>query len=160
MDDVSRYGAFDAAAGEAGEGLLRAAHRSLCIRFGTSAPYELGRVRAQKIGYAQIPRVVMDVVCRERDVDALIPIVRQRVYGELAERGWDDSVLAFRPSVGMDSRRRAKFTDGNESSESFGRSKMGCRMTVGFDIVDAEFRHATFRGFGSFASLPSRGGAS
>jgi hypothetical protein len=159
MDDVSRFGAFDVA-GADGEGLLRAAHKSLCIRFGTTAPFQLGKVRAEKVGYAQIPRVIMDVVCREQDVDALIPIVRQRVYGELAERGWDDTVLEFRPSVGMSSRRRARFTDQNESSQSYGRQKMGCRMTVGFDIVDAEFRHATFRGFGSYASLPSRGEAS
>ena len=82
------------------ERLLKQLHSSLCVRWGTTAPYAIGRVRAQRIGFASIPMVVVDVWCRSRDYEALIPIVRQRVYTELAERGWTPDDLKFVPTVG------------------------------------------------------------
>jgi hypothetical protein len=137
------------------EALLRQAHSSLCIRWGTTAPYAIGRVSAEKVGYAQIPSVVVSVTCRDADVSALVPIVRQRVFAELVERGWTDDVIAFSPSVQRG--RRRKFRDENESSETCGRDKFGNEHRFRFDIADRAFAAATFQGFGSFARLPERG---
>lgn len=135
------------------EQLLRTAHSSLCISWGTDAPFEIGRVRAEKVGFAQIPRAVLDVVCRPEDVSALVPIVRQRVFAELAERGWDNEEIEFRPTVQRG--RRRKFRDANERSGSFGRDKFGVQQTFGFDMRP-ELARATFQGFGSFRQLPDR----
>lgn len=136
------------------EALLRSLHTHLCIRWGTEAPFQIGSVSAQKVGFAEIPRVVVPVWCREEDVSALVPIVRQRVFAELASRGWTDEVVEFTPGVRLESRRRRKFTDENEESETFGRARYGHQHVFGFDIRDKHFRDATFQGFGSFAKLP------
>lgn len=134
------------------EDLLRAASRSLAIRWGTDAPYSIGHVSAEKVGYAQIPSVVVSVICRDEDVPALVPIVRQRVFAELAERGWPDEQIEFRPNVQRG--RRRKFTDENESSESHGRAKFGVEQRFRFEMR-RELAQATFQGFGSFARLPN-----
>ena len=135
------------------DSLLKAVHESLCIRFGTTAPYAIGQVTAEKVGYAQIPSVVVTVTCRDEDVGALVPIVRQRVYGELAERGWTADDVEFRPSM-MRGRRR-KFRDENESSRSHGRDKFGVEYRFRFDMGRA-LASATFVGFGSFRPLADR----
>lgn len=137
------------------EELVRGLHASLVVSFGTTAPFAIGKVRAEKVGFASIPRVVVDVDCRAEDVGALVPIVRQRVFAELAERGWDNHVIGLKPGVGQWRRRR--FVDQNEDSESFGKNKFGHQHVFGFDIVDDEFRKFTFAGGGSFARLPERG---
>jgi hypothetical protein len=133
--------------------LLRSMHASLCIRFGTTAPYKIGKVRGEKVGYAQIPSLVLDVYCRDEDLGALVPIVRQYVYGELAERGWSADDLGFVPGT-MRGRRR-KFRDENESSESYGRDKFGIEYQFRFDM-NRELAAATFVGFGSFKSIPEK----
>lgn len=140
------------------EELLRAVASSLCIRFGTTAPYAIGRVTAEKVGFAAIPSVVVDVYCRQEDVGSLVPIVRQRVFGELAERGWENETIGFTPSVRLESHRRRRFVDENEDSSSLGENKFGHHHRFRFDIVDVELREATFnpvRG-GTFALLPDR----
>lgn len=134
--------------------LLKLAHGSLCIRFGTTAPFSIGRVSAERVGYAQDPCLTLNVVVRDEDLPALVPIVRQRVYGELAERGWTADDIAFTPST-MRGRRR-KFRDENESSESFGRDKFGTEYAFRFHM-ERELAAATFVGFGSFRSLPTKG---
>jgi hypothetical protein len=97
--------------------------------------------------------VVVDVCCRNEDVPALVPIVRQRVFAELAERGWGDEHVAVTPGVGGSYRRR-KFRDENEASESHGRDKFGCALEFGFDM-SAEMAAASFNR-GSFGSIPER----
>lgn len=136
------------------EELLRDIHKSLVIRFGTTAPFAIGAVRAEKRGFASIPMVVVDVDCRDEDVSALVPIVRQRVFGELAERGWNDHHIAFKPMVQRNRRRR--FTDQNESSESFGKNKFGNQHLFSFEILTPTLKQATFAAGGSFARLPDR----
>lgn len=133
------------------EGLLRDMARSLCIRFGTTAPYAIGRISAERVGYAQIPCVRVNVWCRDEDLSALVPIVRQRVFGELAERGWGDEHILFVPSV-----RRGRvrmFFDENESSESCGRRKRGVEYTFHFEMRRA-LAAATFTSFGTYKPLP------
>lgn len=135
------------------EELLRAAHSSLAIRWGTTAPYAIGKISTEKIGYAQIPCVVLNVWCRDEDLSSLVPIVRQRVFGELAERGWDNDSIQFQPIVQRN--RRRKFTDENESSDSFGKSKFGQEHRFSWEMRP-ELAAATFIGFGSFKPLPPR----
>lgn len=134
--------------------LLKSIHSSLCIRFGTSAPFLIDGIRAERVGYARIPGAIADVICREEDIPALVPIVRQRIYGELAERGWTPDDIQFQPTVQRG--RRRKFVDGNESSESFGANKFGVEHRFLFEM-ERELAQATFPvGAGSFARLPSR----
>ena len=143
------------------ERLLKQLHSSLCVRWGTSAPYAIGRVRAQRIGFASIPMVVVDVWCRSRDYEALIPIVRQRVYTELAERGWTPDDLKFVPTVGGSWERERLFTDGNEESESHGKRKRGVHLEFHWEM-ERDLARATFDPrvrpgqAGSFATLPER----
>lgn len=135
--------------------LLKQLSNSLCVRFGTDAAYWIGQVAAERVGYAQLPSVVVNVICRPEDVEVLVPIIRQRVYGELAERGWsgpDD--VGFVPSIGQDSRRKKKFSDANESSPTFGRDKMGLVHRFRFDMRSKRLAAVAFAGFGSFAPLP------
>lgn len=131
--------------------LLKAMHSSLSIRWGTHAPYFIGPVSAEKVGYAQDPSVVLTVICRDEDVSTLVPIVRQRVYGELAERGWTPDDIEFQPGVQRNRRRR--FVDQNESSDSHGRHKFGIEHRFRFDM-GRELARATFVGGGSFKPLP------
>ena len=141
------------------EELLRELHNSLAVRFGTTAPYAIGPTSAEKVGFAQIPSTATRVNCREEDVSALVPIVRQRVYAELAERGWSHEHLEFRPSVREERRgRHVFFIDENESSEAYGTRKRGREYTFHFDMRQ-ELAKATFdpsKGFGSFRRLPER----
>jgi hypothetical protein len=134
--------------------LLKQIHSSLCIRFGTQAPYEIGKIRAERVGFASIPTVTFDVSCRQEDVSSLVPILRQRMYGELAERGWTPDDVEFSPTVGGSYRGRM-FVDQNEESESFGRKKKGVRLEFRWEMKK-DLAAATFVGFGSFKSLPDK----
>jgi hypothetical protein len=137
------------------EQLLRELHNSICISFGTTEPYAIGKTSAECVGFAQIPSTATRVNCRERDVSSLVPIVRQRVYAELAERGWSHDDLEFKPSVREERRRECMFRDENESSESLGQRRRGREYTFHFDMRQ-ELAKATFVGFGSFKPLPDR----
>lgn len=128
-------------------------HTSLAIRFGTSAPFAIGRISAEMVGYARLPSVVLSVCCREEDLSSMVPIVRQRVYGELAERGWTADDIGFQPMVTRG--RRRKYRDENESSESYGRDKFGVEHRFRFDM-EKKLAAVTFVGGGSFKSVPSR----
>src|SRR3954468_3874833 len=134
--------------------LLKDLHASLCIRFGSTAPYRIGRVSAERVGFAQDPCLTLNVMVRDEDLSSVVPIVRQAVYRELAERGWTPDDIAFTPST-MRGRRR-KFIDGNESSQSYGRHKFGTEYAFRFHM-ERELAATTFVGFGSFRSLPTRG---
>jgi hypothetical protein len=138
------------------EQLLRELHNSICISFGTTEPYAIGKTSAERVGFAQIPSTATRVNCREQDVSSLVPIVRQRVYAELAERGWSHEDLEFKPCVREErGGRGVMFRDENEASESLGQRKRGHEYTFHFDMRQ-ELAKATFAGFGSFKPLPDR----
>jgi hypothetical protein len=137
--------------------LLRVMHTSLCITWGTDAPYNIGSIRGEKVGYAQDPCVVVSVSCYARDVPALVPIVRQRVYGELAERGWDPLKIEFSPNVLT--HRKRKFRDTNEQSPSYGKNKIAEHHDFRF-LMLPELAKATFHGpgmSGYMRTIPDRG---
>jgi hypothetical protein len=132
-------------------------HRSLAIRWGTMTPYTIGRLRCEQVGFARIPCIVFDVIIPERGLDGLIPVLRQRMYGELAERGWDAESVKFVPGV-MRGRERV-FVDDNESSGSHGKRKRGVEFEVRWEMEDRDLRQATFPlGTGTYAQLPERPG--
>jgi hypothetical protein len=120
------------------------------------APYEVGPVRVEKIGFGNVPHVVMDAVCREKDIEALAAVVRQQVYRELAERGWQPEAVAVRADVLTWTGSRTGFRDENESSPSYGKKKYGNRHRVAFRVVDPELRLELARG-GIIRPLPERG---
>jgi len=109
--------------GDAVETLARGMHSSLCIRFGTGAPYAIGKIGFQRIGYANTPMLVVPVDVPERAIDELVPIARQAAFAYLAERGVPDGALGFSCTVAM--KRKRRFVDANESSENCGKNKMG-----------------------------------
>lgn len=115
------------------ETLLRAAHSSLAISWGTTAPFAIGKARCERASFSQDPHVEVEVTVPMDAFPGVIPVVRQRVFAELAERGWDNTEIAFTPRVALG--RRRKFVDENESSSSFGRSKFGEQHTIRFPIV-------------------------
>ena len=133
--------------------LLKSVHNSLAVRWGTSAPFHIGWIEAEKIGFAGIPSVVCNVFCRDEDLGSLVPIVRQRVYTELGSRGWGPDDIEFTPTTQRG--RRRKFTDTNESSETRGREKFGILYRFSFEM-ERELAHATFQGSGSFKKLPTK----
>lgn len=88
------------------ERLLRDSHASLAIRFGTSAPYLLGPLRLEKVGFAGIPVLTVPASVRERDIPALVPVCRQAAFAYFAERGVANDALTFRPSVAVGKERQ------------------------------------------------------
>ncbi len=117
---------------DANERLLRELAASSSFSFGTAAPYELGPVQVRRVGFADIPVVEVSVFCRRKDVSALVPVVRQHVYGELESALIPSRILAFAPGVSIGRRRR--FTDRNESSPTLGKTKVGEYVEFRFDI--------------------------
>lgn len=136
------------------ETLIRDISSSLVVRFGTTAPYSIGPVTAERIGYADIPSIVTTVHCRDEDTSSLVPIVRARVFAELAERGWANTVVRVVPSVQRNRKRR--FVDGNEDSPSFGKPKFGLEHRFSFEIVDTAFAAVVFEKRNRYAPLPDR----
>lgn len=130
-------------------GLIRATSKSLCVSWGTTAPYSAGTVRCCRVGYADIPCV--EVVIFHKYEDNLTAIARQLVYRELEACGLCSDCLALTPMVGKASRRR-KVTDRNESSRAFGKNKMLSECTYRFEITDRDaipaIRNCLPRSFG------------
>lgn len=142
------------------EDLLKSAHASLAVRWGTSAPFAIGKVRPQRIGFASIPCVTVTVNCRRESIPAMVPILRQCIYGELAERGWTPDDVEFTPSVECSGRERL-FVDENDSSPSCGRRKRGIVAEFRWEMKP-ELARQTFDprvrpgGNGYYATLPER----
>lgn len=138
------------------EELLRAVSDSLCIRFGTNAPFAIGRVIGERYGFADLKTVAIRVNVRDEDVSMVVPIVRQRVFAELGERGWENEQIEFVPTVRQERRGRyVFFVDENEESPSYGERKRGNEYTFHFEMRP-ELAKATFAEFGSYKPIPER----
>lgn len=127
------------------ERLLRDVAASTTIRFGTTAPFQLGEVQFEKVGFAESPVAQVMVYCYQRCISALVPIVRQHVFHELETAGMSSDILEFVPRVQINKRRR--FVDCNESSPIKGKNKVGncCRFT--FDIKPDHVKDFVWDGF-------------
>jgi hypothetical protein len=117
---------------EPDERFLRDLTTSSLWQFGTTAPYELGPVQVKRVGFAGIPVVEVPVFCRRQDISAVVPVVRQYVFGELESALIPSRILAFVPTVSVGRRRR--FTDRNESSPTLGKTKVGEYVEFRFEI--------------------------
>ncbi len=114
------------------EELARNVAASLCCDWLTTAPFQMGELQIEKVGFAEIPVAFVMVVCSPKSISAVVPVVRQFVFRELAAAGIENEILEFTPGVEADRRRR--FVDCNEHSPSKGKNKVGRAYRFAFEI--------------------------
>jgi hypothetical protein len=115
------------------EQLLRDSAASLSSDWLNNVPYQMGELRIEKVGYAEIPVAFVMVICPEKAVSAMVPVVRQFIYRELETAGIENGILEFTPTV-QDQGRRLRFVDCNEHSPSKGKNKVGRVYRFAFQI--------------------------
>lgn len=126
---------------DADERLLRDAHDSLGMTWGSTAERETSPFRLERIGYADIPRLRIDVTCKAQDLNGLIPVLRQAAFGWLGERGWSSDHLQFCPSVGAG--RTAMFRD-----DASGARRRGIAGSVSFELSSELARAVDWQKYG------------
>ena len=136
--------------------LLKAAHDSLAIRWGTSTPYALGVPILLRQGFADVKSVTIPIDVPAGATAGIIPICRQRAYSYLGEHGLGPDAVQFRPMVGSRTlyyggREEGIFLNENESATDkvgrpvrVGARKRGARLWVHFEHTEATLgRHVT-----------------
>jgi hypothetical protein len=129
MNTTHKLGVMDA-----DERLLRDAHNALGVTWGSTAEREVQPFRLQRMGFADIPRLTVEVTCKDKDLSSLIALLRQAAFGWLGERGWSSDHLQFTPSVSRG--RTAMFRD-----DASGAKRRGTANTVSWEL-SAELAHA------------------
>lgn len=114
--------------------LLRDASASLCMDWCTTAPFQIGDLQVERIGFASIPMVYVMVHCHPQAMSSLVPVVRQVVFRELAAAGLENEILEFVPGVQEQGRGQRRFVDCNERSPTKGKNKMGRQYRFSFEI--------------------------
>lgn len=114
------------------ETYLREVAISLASDLLTDAPFQMGDLQIEKVGFAGIPVVFVMVACPSSAISVLVPIVRQFVFRELEAADITNEALEFRPTV--EPQRRRRFVDCNEHSLTTGKHKMGCVYRFTFAI--------------------------
>ena len=114
------------------EQLLRDSAASFCCDLLTDAPYEMGDLQIEKVGFAEIPVVFVTVACPPKAISSIVPVVRQFVYREIKAAGIENEISGFVPRV--QDQRRGRFVDCNEHSRSKGKNKMGIFYRFAFEI--------------------------
>lgn len=121
----------------------------------TTAPFQIGDLQVERIGFAGIPVVYVMVTCPPKAVSSLVPVARQVVFRELTAAGLENEILEFAPGV-QDQGRRLRFVDCNERSPTKGKNKMGRQYRFSFEIKKP------FLGFfewkGNHGSIPEKCG--
>jgi hypothetical protein len=130
--------------------LARELAKSQAVSFGTTAPFQLGDVRIEKVGFADIPILGVIAMCRPQDISALVPIVRQYVYRELETSGMTSDILEFTPRVAVEKKRY--FIDCNGSSPTKGQRKLGSACRFSFEIRKEHV--GAFDWDGRYGSIP------
>jgi hypothetical protein len=115
------------------EQLLRDTAASLASDWLTDSPFQMGELRVEKVGFAEIPVVFVMVVCPPKAITAMVPVVRQFIFRELAAAGIENEILEFTPTV-QDQGPRRRFVDCNEHSPSKGKNKVGRVYRFAFEI--------------------------
>ncbi len=115
------------------EQLLRDSAASLFSDWLTNAPFQMGELQIEKVGFAEIPVVFVTVACPPKAISTLVPVVRQFVYRELEAAGIENEIVEFVPRV-QDQGRRHRFVDCNEHSPTKGKNKMGYIYRFAFEI--------------------------
>ncbi len=115
------------------EQFMRDVAASLACDLLTTAPLQMGDLQIEKVGFAEIPVAFVTVVCSPKSLSAVVPVVRQYVFRELAAAGIENGILEFRPTV-QDQDRRRRFVDCNEHSQTKGKNKIGRSYRFAFEI--------------------------
>jgi len=114
------------------EQILRDTSASLCCDWLTTVPFHMGELRIEKVGFAEIPVVFVTVACPPKAIRAMVPVVRQFIYRELAAAGIENEIVEFTPTV--QEQRRVQFVDCNSHSPTKGKNKMGRLYRFAFQI--------------------------
>jgi hypothetical protein len=114
------------------EQVLRDSAASLASDWLTEAPFQMSGLRIEKVGFAEIPVVFVMVACPPNAIPTMVPVVRQFVFRELEAAGIENEILEFRP--GVEERKRLRFVDCNEHSQSKGKNKVGQLYRFSFEI--------------------------
>ncbi len=114
------------------EQILRGTAGSLCCDLLTDAPYQMGDLQIEKVGFAEIPVVFVTVACPARAILAIVPVARQFIFRELEAAGIDNEIVEFTPMV--QEQRRGRFVDCNEHSPTKGTLKVGRFYRLSFEI--------------------------
>ena len=133
--------------------VLRAASASLAMDWCVNAPFQMGELQVERIGFANIPVVYVMVHCPPRAIGVIGPVVRQFVYRELATAGLQNEIVDFVPTV-QSQNRRQRFVDCNEHSPTKGKNKMGGVYRFSFEIKQSCV--GLFEWHGSYGRLPQR----
>jgi hypothetical protein len=104
-------------------------YASTGIRFGTSAPYAVGYVGPDRIGFGDYPMIVVEMYGKA--VNDLVPIARQLAMLNAKINGL--YINMGPPSVGMAGRERV-MVDQNPSSPSVGKRKRLKSLKFTFEI--------------------------
>ena len=127
------------------EQLLRDTTASLCSDWLNTVPFQMGDLRVEKVGFAEIPVVYVMVICPPKAITAMVPVVRQFVFRELEIAGIENEILEFIPTV--QGQGRHKFVDCNEHSPSLGKNKVGCLYRFAFVIKQPFVGYFQWGGF-------------
>jgi hypothetical protein len=114
------------------EQLLRDTAASLCSDWLTTVPFQISDVRVEKVGFADVPLVFVMVACPPIAIAAIVPVVRQFIFRELAGAGIENEIVEFTPTV--QEQKRLRFVDCNEHSPTKGKNKMGRLYRFAFEI--------------------------
>lgn len=114
------------------EKLLRDMSVSLSSDWLTDAPFQIGELRIEKIGFAEIPVVFVMVACPSKAIAGMVLVVRQFVFRELEAAGIENEILEITPKV--QEQKRLRFVDCNEHSPTKGKDKIGRLYRFSFEI--------------------------
>jgi hypothetical protein len=114
------------------EQLVRDMAASLASDWLTATPFQMGELRIEKVGFAEVPVAFVIVACPANSITPMVPVVRQFVFRELESAKIDNEIVEITPTVQFG--RRVKFVDCNEHSPTKGKNKMGRLHRFAFKI--------------------------
>ena len=114
------------------EQLVRDSSASLVCDWLTTEPFQMGELRIEKVGFGKIPVVFVMVSCPPKAMRAMVPVVRQFIYRELAAAGIENEIVEFTPLVQDQGRKR--FVDCNSHSPTKGKAKVGRSYRFALEI--------------------------
>ncbi len=114
------------------EQILRGTAVSLSCDLLTDAPFQMGDLQIEKIGFAETPVVFVTVACSPKAISVIVPVARQFIFRELEAAGIENEIVEFTPRV--QEQRRGRFVDCNEHSPTKGKNKVGRFYRFAFEI--------------------------
>ena len=84
------------------EQLVRDMAASLGSDWLTETPFQMGELRIEKVGFAEVPLVFVMVACPANAITAMVPVVRQFVFRELEAARIENRIVEITPYGGND----------------------------------------------------------